>query len=238
MSLFGPSTILSPDQLGPELASIVRDHSREIKLAMFTAAHRGIREVVLEIDNTPAVLRRTRGKSRGRALPAPVDQGELKRSGVVERLSGGDVAIEFTAPHAAHMEFGTRPHVAPIAPLKAWAKRKGRGSGAAPRPKRGRRRARRASTVPRPQTRSNSGVRSLRSGGGTRSGASSIRTSAAQARSRRRVLRKKRFDQLARAAQASIRKHGTEGRHFYARASQKFPLILDEELRKRLSRIK
>lgn len=68
------------------------------------------------------------------AQAAPVDVGTIKSSGHVE---GGIEAprIVIDAPHAAAVELGSRPHVAPLQPLVDWVKRhrasfgiKGRGT--------------------------------------------------------------------------------------------------------------
>lgn len=52
----------------------------------------------------------------------PVDEATLKKSGRIERLYLNKKII-YDAPHAAYLEFGTRPHMPPVAPLIAWAKR-------------------------------------------------------------------------------------------------------------------
>lgn len=56
----------------------------------------------------------------------PVDTGAMRRSFLVSPTPDGAV-VENTAPQAVWMEYGTRPHWAPIAPLLAWATRKARG---------------------------------------------------------------------------------------------------------------
>jgi hypothetical protein len=59
------------------------------------------------------------------AEPHPaVDRGELRGSVQVERVDDGAI-VEVRAPHAAIIEYGTRPFFPPIAPLAAWARRKG-----------------------------------------------------------------------------------------------------------------
>ncbi len=227
MSLFGPTHILSPAQLGPELASIIREHVKESELAMFTAAKRCLREVILEIDKTPSVMVRTRGGSIGQPLPAPIDQGELKRSGVVGRIPSGAV-LNFTAPHAEHMERGTRPHTPPKAPLQAWARRKVRSTRRAG-PKKKRPRKRRIGL-----SRKQLGERPQKS---TRFTASAMLQR--QRRARRAAKRREKAAlELANRAWVGIRKHGTEGRRYYARAAVRFPDIVGEEVRKRLAKLK
>jgi hypothetical protein len=56
----------------------------------------------------------------------PVDIGQLKRSFRVQPTPDGAV-VDNTSPQAVWMEYGTRPHWAPLSPLLAWAQRKARG---------------------------------------------------------------------------------------------------------------
>lgn len=65
----------------------------------------------------------------------PIDTGELRRSYTVTPLNYG-ARLENVAPHAANVEWGTKPHFVPLPTLVAWAGRKLRGSG-----KRGKKRA-------------------------------------------------------------------------------------------------
>jgi hypothetical protein len=54
----------------------------------------------------------------------PQDTGELTRSAHSELSDrGGFVIVD--APHASHMEYGTRPHFPPLQPIKDWVLRKG-----------------------------------------------------------------------------------------------------------------
>lgn len=75
-----------------------------------SAAVRGKAEVVRQIDN---------------AKPHPaVDSGGLRQSVTYERLEkGGELFVD--APHAPHLNFGTRPFWPPKAPLILWMVRKG-----------------------------------------------------------------------------------------------------------------
>jgi len=51
-----------------------------------------------------------------------VDEATLKKAGHVERAYLKK-SIEYDAPHASYIEYGTRPHFPPIEPLAAWAVR-------------------------------------------------------------------------------------------------------------------
>jgi len=59
------------------------------------------------------------------ADPYPaVNMGDLLRSVHTDFVhDGAEVIVD--APHAAHMEYGTRPHFPPVAPLKEWVMQKG-----------------------------------------------------------------------------------------------------------------
>lgn len=61
---------------------------------------------------------------------APKDLGHVANS-VHATLGAGGPEIVVDAPHAAALEVGSRPHMPPLAPLVAWAKR----HGASARPK-------------------------------------------------------------------------------------------------------
>ena len=87
-----------------EAAAKIRKRAREIvrdRGAIVEAAHLGA-EII--------------------ARAAPVDLGSLKSSIHVESLPTG-ARIVIDAPHAAAVEFGSRPHTPPLAPLIAWVKR-------------------------------------------------------------------------------------------------------------------
>jgi len=51
------------------------------------------------------------------------DTGALRNSISAEKKSFG-YQVKADAPHAIYVEYGTLPHYPPIAPLKAWARRK------------------------------------------------------------------------------------------------------------------
>lgn len=71
-----------------------------------------------------------------------VDTGEMKQSVSTERVDDGAI-VAVKAPHAAPMEYGTRPFTPPFEPIYEWVKRKGLGRMIGPqqRIKRGRRTA-------------------------------------------------------------------------------------------------
>lgn len=65
------------------------------------------------------------------ATPYPaVDTGELRNSVNVTPIEDGAI-VHVDAPHAAVMEYGSRPHTPPLQPLLEWAQRKGLDAGAA-----------------------------------------------------------------------------------------------------------
>lgn len=65
------------------------------------------------------------------ALPHPaVDTNELRNSVYTTFIHDGAI-VSVQAPHAAFVEYGTRPHTPPLQPLLEWAERKGLGPGAA-----------------------------------------------------------------------------------------------------------
>ena len=112
--------------IGPELRRVAKRLGKATVGAMWTAAQLGRTRAVVAIGEVMI-----EGKPR-----PPVDTGQLRRSYMVTRITGGAV-LENVAPHAAVMEFGARPFTPPLAPLISWAERKLRGSlKGKPRPKR------------------------------------------------------------------------------------------------------
>jgi len=61
---------------------------------------------------------------------APVDRGGLRYSGSVAYGPGPTAEVTFKSPYAKPVEFGSRPHMPPVEPLEAWAKRHGMKPGA------------------------------------------------------------------------------------------------------------
>lgn len=110
------SATVSPSQLGPTVARmhadlVTRSRAEAIK-ALQRAAYLCMTEAVRAIGNVKPYQ--------------PVDTGELKRSYRTRLVANGAV-LENIAPHAGFMEFGTRPHWAPLSALLPWADRKLRG---------------------------------------------------------------------------------------------------------------
>lgn len=164
---------VSLDQLSPigfaalqDLVKRTEDAGRD---AMRAAAQACLSEVIKQIRATKPY--------------APIDQGWMNdpaRGWLLEDTKDG-AAFESLAPHAVFVEFGTKPHWAPLPPLKAWAERKLRAKF---KPK--------------------------------------DRAAAAE--------------QLARAVQRKIAARGTEGRYFFARASERFPEIVSNALEDAMTR--
>lgn len=96
-----------------QFADLVEDLPKEVEDAVIrglrSAALRGVGFVVEEID---------------RAEPYPaVNFGVLRQSTKRALLPKG-AQVYNDAPHFPFMEYGTRPHFPPIAPLVVWATRK------------------------------------------------------------------------------------------------------------------
>lgn len=168
-----PSEItVTPATLGPEVARLISELAERSRAACVQALRRAA-----YLCQAEAV------RQIGEVKPyAPIDLGELRRSYVVQATPDGAV-LENIAPHAVFLEFGTRPHWAPLAPLEAWAERKLRGS---------------------------------------------IRSKAA---------RQSPAHTFALAVQRKIARRGTHARGFHAAASQKFPGIVEAELRAALAKV-
>jgi len=110
------SITVTPAQLGPAVAR------------MFDELTTASREAAIKAIQRAAYLCQAEAvKAIGEVRPfQPVDTGVLKRSFIVATNPTGAV-LENVAPHAVFMEFGTRPHWAPLSALEAWAERKLRG---------------------------------------------------------------------------------------------------------------
>lgn len=66
------------------------------------------------------------GVMRGQVIvmkESPVDTGLYRSSWQTQKIADGHMQLGNSAPHAPAIEFGTRPHKPPLAPLLAWAKR-------------------------------------------------------------------------------------------------------------------
>lgn len=111
--------IITPATLGPAVQALYREIAQKSVQAGVQA------------------LRKAASLCMGEAIKAvdavrpypPIDTGApgIKGSFRVTPRRDGAV-LDTTAPHAVFMEFGTRPHWAPIGPLLAWAERKERGA--------------------------------------------------------------------------------------------------------------
>jgi hypothetical protein len=89
------------------------DVEQAIIRGMRSAAMRGVSVVVEQIGT----------KNSGNGAPPAVDEGTLQRSVSSSPIpKGGEIIVD--APHAAIVEYGTRPHMPPKQPLVDWAKRK------------------------------------------------------------------------------------------------------------------
>lgn len=110
------------DQFQRKLVQLVP----ELKVAVV----RGLKSGALRLDGI--VL-----EEIDHAQPYPaVDRGDLRNSRqVTMHDDGADVAV--TAPHAAAIEYGTRPHRPPFKPILDWVVRKGIGVLQGPVPRGG-----------------------------------------------------------------------------------------------------
>ncbi len=112
-----PDLVVTGATLGPALQQAFADLERQNREAAIKALQRAA-----YLCHAEAV------RAVGDVKPyQPVDTGELRRSFHVTTTPDGAV-LENTAPHSGFMEFGTRPHWAPLPALLAWADRKLRGT--------------------------------------------------------------------------------------------------------------
>lgn len=86
-----------------------------------TAIVRGLRSAAMRGVHATVANIGTRNDRTG--APPAVDEGTLMRSVSSHSILKGAM-ITVDAPHAAFMEYGTRPHTPPLQPLVDWAKRK------------------------------------------------------------------------------------------------------------------
>lgn len=174
--------LTTPGNFGKTISKLadelVKANVAAARSAFYMAAQMGKTEVVQQIAATVPYQ--------------PVDTGHLRGSFVVKRLAIG-AELYSTAPHAAYIEFGTRPHWVPLDVLRAWASRKMRGG---------------------------KGILSMFSAKGKRR--ASVRASITD--------KAREVEAFARGVQRKIAARGTEGRHFYARASQRFPEFVHRAL--------
>lgn len=103
---------IQPSQIGATLRSIVGGIVRQEQRAIVYACRAAAQEARTEVVRSIQALK-----------PAPVDTGALVGSfRVTPTPDGAD--LQSIAPHAGFVEFGTKPHWAPLDPLVAWAGRK------------------------------------------------------------------------------------------------------------------
>ncbi len=96
-----------------QFADLLEDMPKEVETAVIrglrSAALRGVGFVTEEID--------------GASPYPPVNFGQLRQSTKWAPLAKGAQVFN-DAPHFPFMEYGTRPHMPPVAPLIVWATRK------------------------------------------------------------------------------------------------------------------
>ena len=95
-------------------------------------AQRKVEKIIKDLIGEPmlnAMRDATLMVQRDAKINAPVDTGRLRASITPGGRMAGDVVIGVVGSnvkYAPYMEFGTRPHWAPIAALTVWARRHGR----------------------------------------------------------------------------------------------------------------
>lgn len=201
--------VTTPANFGKTVDRLVGDVAKRIEMAGKRAVHmaalEGQKLAVEEIGKTKPFK--------------PVDTHELRRSYKVRLVNRGRkwmAILENVAPHAPHMEFGTRPHWVPIEPLIRWAERKLRGKGrpeAPPAKKRG-----------RPTRTKPTGIKRVE-----------IDTTGW---SKAAVKRLPAAHKFAFRVRESIAKHGTKPREFHLRASKRFGIIMKAHLINELRKVR
>ena len=156
-----------------------------------------------------AATRRAAAKGRAHVKRhVPVAHGELRESVHTE-----DALIIVDAPHAAAVNFGSRPHTPPLEPLVAWVKLRGM---------QGLMTERQQSRLPGTTTKEAAiGVASMLRAHEMRGPFGYSPTDAAV--------------QVARQIQRAIAQHGTKAHHFVEKAIPELRAILGAELRAALS---
>lgn len=96
----------TPGELGGHMGRLIDDVNAAVLRGLRSSAARGVGVVVEQIQIADAV-----------------NTGQLMQSVTYEdHPQGADVSAN--APHAAFLEFGTRPHYPPIAPIFEWVMRR------------------------------------------------------------------------------------------------------------------
>lgn len=109
-----PAKVVTLEGLGAELKRIETDLGHATLRGLRVAAQ-GLRtEVIRQMAEVKPYQ--------------PVDTGALRQGWEVVDQPDGSI-VQNLVPYASHMEFGTKPHWAPIEPLRKWARRKLRGRG-------------------------------------------------------------------------------------------------------------
>lgn len=115
MSSSTPGEILTSSQMSTVMRRVTKSLGGAAVKAMREAAYVGKARAVQSIDEVP--------QFNSDVKTPPVDLGQMRSSYKVDRVADGAI-LENVAPHAAHQEFGTRPFIAPMGVLQAWAERK------------------------------------------------------------------------------------------------------------------
>jgi hypothetical protein len=211
-----PASVISINDLGPQLMRLAREFENVTKAALFRAAHLAKAQEIAEIDAT---------KPR-----APTDTGQMRRSFNVRRLPRyglDDVAVlmENTSPHAAHQEWGTKAHWVPKGILEEWAQRKVWSASA------------RAPKARKP--RDPSAGHDARLAHGPRSaGVGAAGVGKARRVRKLSVDQNKEAKALARRARWAIAQRGVKAKRFHARASAHFGRFVRDELLAGFGRLK
>lgn len=207
-----PRNVFTPQTIGPELVATDRRIQQAAIRGLRLAARLGRGAVVKEI--------------RGNKPFPVVDLKELVSSPKVTPIDNGAI-LEVTAPHGTYQEFGTKPHTPPLQAIRDWASRKVRRRKKPSAKKR--RPGPKGAEQPdgdkpewpglpgrRPQeTRENREIKARRR---------------AKAKAKREAALNKEAEKLAGAVWITIRKHGTEPKRYYERASKQFQGHVDKRV--------
>lgn len=195
-----PSKSFGLEDLGKVWTGTLKQLDAEAHKGLLEAAYRGAKQVVTEIRETKPF--------------APIDQGSLIRSFVVQKTPEG-AKLESRAPHAAHQEHGTKPFTAPLAILIEWGVRKARGGAGKTRAKVGKKGKKQAAT---------------RQDGHSQSSETEEQRARREKREQAKIEAGKR---LGRRAWMSIRKRGIIPKGFFARASKHFDHFVTQAIHRR-----
>lgn len=138
----------------------------------------------------------------------PIDRGTMRRSVDVDRHPDGAL-LSVGVPYAAVMEHGTRPFFPPLQPLEDWVERKGL-----------------AGKRPRVRMR-----KSEKEGGGLGKAEFLERKATAAAQYQSEIK------SIAYAIALKISREGIAPRHFFAKAMEKVPVFLRQEIEREMERL-